>query len=488
MRSRSSQSSAASAKAFPDGLPLPRRRYAYSAIIIVIAMAVLDGSIANTALPTIARELHVSAAASVWVVNGFQLAVVASIFTFAGLGNAFGPSRIYRLGVIAFIIGSLLCAVSRSLPLLIAMRVVQGLGAAGIMSLAPAILREIFPRAELGSALGLNAFVVATSSAAGPTIGGAILAIAPWPWLFGVNVPLGIVALILGARSLPTHERQGNGIDALSSIVSAIAFCAFIYGLDGVARHESPALVALELAVAVIASVVFIRRQPRLERPLLATAIFKNPTFSLAAATSTATFTAQGLAYVSLPFFFQSALGMNPFGSGLLLTSWPLAIALVAPIAGRLSDRYPAAILATAGLAVLTIGLGLYATLTAHATILAIIVHGAICGLGFGFFQSPNNRELMGSAPRSKSTSASAVLASARVGGQTTGAAVVAIVFGAFGASIATHSGHAALAREVAAATPITLWIACAASGIATIASGLRLRKSAPQAAVEPSA
>ncbi|MBV9409856.1 MAG: MFS transporter, partial [Candidatus Eremiobacteraeota bacterium] len=165
-------------------------------------MAVLDGSIANTALPTIARELGASPTASIWVVNAFQLAVTASLLAFAALGQLRGPARVYRVGVIAFVVGSLACALAHSLPLLIAARAFQGLGAAAIMAISPAILREIFPRAQLGHALGLNALVVATASAAGPTLGGLILAVLPWPWLFAINVPFGLANIALN-RALP---------------------------------------------------------------------------------------------------------------------------------------------------------------------------------------------------------------------------------------------------------------------------------------------
>jgi DHA2 family multidrug resistance protein-like MFS transporter len=196
----------------------------------------------------------------------------------------------------------------------------------------------------------------------------------------------------------------------------------------------------------------------------------------MAAATSFSSFIAQGIAFIALPFFFQEALGRTPLESGLLLTSWPLSVAIVAPIAGRLSDRFPVGILATAGLAVFTVGLSLYALLPAHPSTAQIVAHGIICGLGYGFFQSPNNRELIGSAPRTKSGSAAGLLATFRVAGQTFGASLVAIVFGTFGASIAPGTPtHGLVARAV----PVVLWLACAFAGIATVASGLRLRSPA---------
>lgn len=436
-------------------------------------MSVLDGTIANTALPTIARDLGASPAESIWVINAFQLAITATLLPFAALGQLRGPTRVYRAGVIVFVAGSLACALARSLPALIAARAFQGIGASAIMALSPALLRDIFPRAQLGRALGLNALVVATSSAAGPTIGGLILAIAPWPWLFAINVPLGIVNVAMN-RALPRTERNRGWLDVPSVVTSALAFALTIWGLDGFSRGEPGWSIALRIVGGVASGAWFVRRQFALEKPMIALDLFRIPAFSFAAATSFATFSAQGLAYVALPFYFQVALGRTPLESGLLLTSWPLSIAVVAPLAGRLADRVPVGILATIGLAVLTLGLGMYAMLPANPSGTQIILHGIVCGLGFGFFQSPNNRELIGSAPREKSSSASGLLASMRVGGQTLGAALVAIVFGVFGASIAAGSEPRA---AVAHAAPAVLWLACACSGIATIASGLRLRR-----------
>ncbi len=207
---------------------------------------------------------------------------------------------------------------------------------------------------------------------------------------------------------------------------------------------------------------------------MIALDLFRIPAFAMAGATSFATFTAQGLAYVGLPFFFQEALGRTPLESGLLLTSWPLAIAVVAPIAGRLSDRFPGrdpgddrarrADRRTRPVR------ARWRTTRARSE---IVLHGVVCGLGFGFFQSPNNRELIGSAPREKSASAGGLLAAIRVGGQTLGTAMVAIVFGVLGGSlVAGAHAHDLVTR----AAPVVLWVATAWSGIATLASALRLR------------
>lgn len=434
-------------------------------------MAVLDGTITNVALPTIGRDLHANPADSIWIVNAFQLAVTATLLGFAALGESKGPTRVYRAGVWLFVVGSLACAAARSFPLLLAARVVQGIGASAVMAISPAILRDVFPRAQLGRALGLNAFVVATSAAAGPTLGGLLLAVAPWPWLFAINIPFGLANLSLN-HALPAAEPRDEPVDRPSIIASACGFALTIWGIDGFARHEPAWSIALRIAAGVAAGWWFVRRQARLAQPMIALDLFCIPAFSLASVTSVGSFIAQGVAYVALPFAFQVARGDDALHAGLLLTSWPAAVACVAPLAGRLSDRVPAGVLSTVGLGVLAAGLALYAQMPAHAPAWEVVLHGALCGLGFGFFQSPNNRELIGSAPRAKSASASGILAAVRVSGQTFGAALVAIVFGAFGASLAHGSAEAVVARAV----PPALWIAAGFAAAGAVASALRLR------------
>ncbi len=466
-----------------DGMPESRRLLAVIVVAVGTVMAVLDGSIANTALPTIARELHVSAAESIWVVNGFQLAVTMTILTYASIGDSRGVSFVYRLGIVAFTAGSLFCAISRTLPLLVAARIFQGVGAAALMAVGPALYRQIFPPTQLGKALGISAVIVATSAAAGPTIGGSLLAIAPWPWLFAINVPLGLFDALYSTKVLPNIPGTGAALDVRSVGLSALGFGALIYGVDGFARHDRPLAIAAELTLGIICGMLFVRRQLRLTVPMLAIDLFANPAFSLASVTSALTYTAQGLAFVSLPFFFQAALGRTPLQSGLLLTSWPLCVAIAAPLAGRLSDRYPAGILSTIGLAIMATGLALYAMLGGHPSTIDIVLHGMICGIGFGFFQSPNNRELVGSAPRSKIGSAAGVLASVRLTGQTLGAALVAIVFGLLGTGVASGSEH--VEAVVRIATPLTLWLAFGCAALGTIASGMRLVAARPAPAAD---
>jgi len=192
-----------------DGLPQPQRNQAVLTIALGIIMAVVDSAIANVALPTIAADLDASPAFSVWIVNGYQLAITISLLPLASLGEIVGYRRVYLVGLVLFTLASAFCALAHTLPLLTIARIIQGFGAAGIMSVNAALVRFTYPRSQLGRGIGLNALVVAFSAAVGPTLAAGILAVGSWPWLFAINVPLGAVTLLIGLRSLP-HTRPAG--------------------------------------------------------------------------------------------------------------------------------------------------------------------------------------------------------------------------------------------------------------------------------------
>ena len=195
-----------------DGLPTPRRHVATLAIMATLVLVVLDGAIANVALPTIAETLGVSPAASIWVVNGYQLALVMAILPCAALGESLGLRRVFIGGVALFTAASLLCSLSPSLPWLVAARFLQGLGGAAVVSLGIGLIRFTYPHRMLGAVIGWNATMIALSGAAGPTIGAAILAVSSWPWLFAVNLPVGAIVL-LAARALPQPAGTGRKLE-----------------------------------------------------------------------------------------------------------------------------------------------------------------------------------------------------------------------------------------------------------------------------------
>ncbi len=447
-----------------DGLAIPQRYWAIGTIALGLIMAVLDGAIANVALPTIARDLDASPASSIWVVNAYQLAVTVSLLPLAALGDILGYRRVYQAGLVVFTIASLLCARTDSLTTLALARVAQGFGASGIMSVNTALIRFIYPRRMLGTAMGINALLVAVWSAVGPTVASGILSVAPWQWLFYVNLPTGVVALALGLRTLPATVRAPHRFDVMSALLNAAALGSLIVAVDGLGQGENPGFVAAEVAVACVAGWLLVRRQLSRAAPLLPVDLLRIPIFALSIATSICSFAAQTLAYVSLPFYLQDALGRSQVETGLLMTPWPLTVAVVAPIAGRLSDRYPAGLLGGVGLLAMAAGLGLLALLPAHPSEVAIVWRMVLCGFGFGLFQTPNNRAMIGATPRQRSGAGSGMLSTARLLGQTLGAAMVAVVFG-----LAPAHG-----------TTVTLLVGAACSTAAAAVSVVRLAQRRP--------
>ena len=434
----------------------------------------LSSSITNTALPTIAHSLHVTSAQSIWVVNGVQLATTATLLFFGAAGDARGAKKIYLGGMFVFTLATIGCAFAPSFNALVVMRVIQGLGGSGVIVTVNTLNRALFSQAELGRAMSVNTIFVAAGTAFGPTIGGTILAFAPWPWIFALNVPLGIIAMALGWRYLPDVPATGAKLDFHSAALAALGFGASFYALDGFARPHPGAGIAGFAVAGIVAMALFIRRQLHLTHPMLAVELFRVPIFSVSVLSSTATYAAQGIAYVTLPFFFQSVLGKTPFQSGLLLSAWPIVSLFVAIRMGPLSDRHSASLLCTIGIVVMGAGLACFALLPATPATLAIIACAALAGAGFATFQTPNNRAIMIAAPAEKTGRAAGVMTTARLSGQTLGAVLVAIIFEVAGSAAAARSVPVRSVIEVA------LIAACAFIAIAAILSSIRLRAGVP--------
>jgi DHA2 family multidrug resistance protein-like MFS transporter len=446
-----------------DGLPTPRRWRAATAVWLAISMTVLDSAIANVALPTIARDFGAAPAESIWIVNAYQLAIVVALLPLAALGEMIGYRTVYRAGLTVFTIASLTCALSHSMVMLTAARTLQGLGAAGVMSVNGALVRFIYPQARLGQGIGLNAMVVSASSAIAPTVASGILALGPWQWLFGINIPIGLAALAVGWTTLPENPLSPRKFDWLSALLNALTFGLVISGVDVLTRTKSKLLGGLEtLSGLIIGALLVLRELPR-PRPLVPLDLLRSRLFALSVATSIVSFTAQMLAFVALPFRFENSLHFSQVDTGLLLTPWPAAVGVTAPLAGWLADRMSTAVLCAIGLAILCAGLAAMAALPHAPGPFDIGWRMAVCGMGFGLYQSPNNRMMLTSAPRERAGAAGGMLATARLTGQTFGAVLTAIFLHLYGDP-----------GEV-----IGLWIA---AGFAAVAALVSLSRSAVRA------
>ena len=446
----------------PDGLPSSTRWIAMLTVAISVGMTVLVGGVANVALPTIAHDLHATPAESIWVVNAYQLAVTVTLLPFASLGDIYGHRRVYCWGVVLFTIASLACAIAPNMTLLVVARVFQGFGGAGIMSVNGALIRFIFPRAQLGRGVGFNGLVVTGCSDAGPSVAAAVMALTSWPWLFYIQVPLGALSFALSVRFLPRTPLAGAPFDPPSALLNALTFGLFITALDGVGRGQSAATIAAEFAVCFAIGYVFVRRQLGLKAPMLPVDLFANPVFALSSATAVCAHCAQVMAMVALPFYFQYVGGLTPVEIGVLITPWPTMLVIMAPISGRLADRYNTGMLGGIGMAIMLTGLLLVLFMPVPMNRLDVAWRLAVCGLGFGCFQTPNNRLLIGSAPPHRAGAGSGVLSTSRLLGQTMGSALVALVFGL-------------TAGSVGLGTQASIAVAAGFAAVATVLSSLRM-------------
>jgi DHA2 family multidrug resistance protein-like MFS transporter len=404
-------------------------------LILGIVLAGLDGAIANIALPTIAQELNASDAATVWVVNIYTLATAVCLLPVAALGETIGLKRVYAFGLALFTVASLACALSPTLPVLVVARLVQGVGGACMAALGGAMVRTIYPRPLLGRAFATIALAVALSAALGPSIGALILSVATWPWLFLVNVPLGLCAVPLFLRVAPAGQPRPRKLDFAGAVLSAVALglvVTGVNGLGGAGRHIAVA----QLGVGLLCGGLLVWQQGKKPDPLLPLDLLRIPLFALSVLTSMCSYAAQILAYVSLPFLFQSVMHRSAVATGLLVTPWPLLVAVAAPVAGRLSARFPAAVLGSIGLLVLAIGLTLLVLMPDAPADWNVAWRMGVCGVGFGFYQTPNNLTLMTAGPPSRTGAASGMVAVARTLGWSLGTAMVALIFGLRGSAV----------------------------------------------------
>lgn len=419
-----------------DGLPTPRRHWAMVAILAVTALGAMDGVIANIALPTIARELNASPAGSIWVVNAYQIAIFAVLLPLSSLAEIFGCRRIYQIGAVLFTLASLGCALAPDMPTLIAMRIGQGLGAAALFATNLTMVRHTLPRAMLGRGLGIVAVVIALSGVAGPPVASAILLVQSWPWLFAVNVPLGVAAFVIGLFVLPNPPASRRRFDWVSALLNVFTFAPIILAFEEFAQGKPWLTSVLALIVGLGCGTLLILRSLSRPTPLAPIDLMRIPLLAMSAATSAAAFTAQTFTYIALPFLFEYSFGRSAVETGFLMAPWPLALGILAPISGRMSERYPGAILSVAGLLLLGLGIGLLALLPPDPSALDIGWRMVVAGAGFGLFQQPNNRTILLSAPPERSASASGVIASARLLGQTAGATMLALVFRLWGTAV----------------------------------------------------
>ncbi|HFD7919926.1 MFS transporter [Klebsiella variicola] len=414
------------------------------AVSLSTVIAMLDSTIANVALPVIAKDFAVSESSSILIINAYQFAVIASLLVFAALGRKVGNKRIFIMGTILFAFSSLGCALSETLNMLTVFRVVQGFGAAAILSVNAALIKDIYPARLLGRGLGINVMVVSVSAAAGPSIASAILSIANWNWLFTINVPIACTALVLCIVSLKSRQRMEARFDKAGGVLVFLTFISFSTMMLGLTKNNLIEVVLSAIILIILAFILYRDQRKKQDSALIPVAMFRSKTFSLSLLMSMLSYSTQLLAFVSLPFYFHNVLHRSVIEIGMLLTAWPLATMLTSLISGDLIKKHDPNLVALSGLSLLLAGTLLMTWLPAAPTNLQILWRVAICGFGFGLFQAPNNYLIMTSVSHENSSIASGLLGSSRLVGQIIGSALVAIfinIYASHGTSISLFAG-----------------------------------------------
>ncbi|HWJ36157.1 MAG TPA: MFS transporter [Steroidobacteraceae bacterium] len=409
-----------------DGLPTPRRYLAIFAIASGTALAVIDGSIVTVALPTLARDLGVDPSAAVLVVTVYQLVLVMTLLPFSALGSRIGLRRLYQYGQLIFLVSTVLCFFAKSLPLLLVVRAIQAIGAAASLSVSSALIRTIYPARQLGRGLGINNVVVSSGGAIAPTLGGLVLSVASWPWIFASAAPLALLSLVLGRHALPEPQTHEEPYDVLGALLCALTFGLIISGLEIAVQGNSPVISAAIVAAGVWIAFIFVRRELESKLPILPVDLLAKPVLALSTLGGLTAFIASMTLILSLPFRLQQQFGFSPSEVGAVITPWPLGMMIFAPLAGILSDRFPAGLLGGIGMTIATTALLLMAFLPIHVSQFDLMWRMALCGIGFGLFLAPNARLIVHSAPHARAASAGGLISTTRLTGQTLGATLVA--------------------------------------------------------------
>lgn len=450
-----------------QGFETPRRYLAAAAILIGVIMAALDSSIVNISLPSIAGALQVDSASIIWVTNGYQVASAATMLICASLGSRIGERRFYTAGMVLFTLASLGCSLSPTFGMLVTMRILQGVSYAVMISVGLGLYRVIFPPHALGTILGLNALAFAVGTAIGPALGGLIISYLDWPWLFYINLPLGALAIVFSLISLGVDTEKEKGFDWGGAVTSAAALGLMVIAVDQIGRWDSRLLMLCGVAPVVLLA-IFVNVQTRSKSPLLPLDIFRSRRYTFAVISSVSMFVAQGMALVGLPFVLQHAYHYSVLESAFIFTPWPVAVAICAPVAGRLSNRLNPTQISTVGVVIFSLGLGSLALLPEVATVNDFLWRVAVCGIGYGLFLPPNNKEMFSNVASNRTVTASGVLSTARTAGQSIGAALVAMVI----ALLNGLTGHAGAQFAV-----YVFGLACLISALSSVSSMLRLHR-----------
>lgn len=452
-----------------------------------VFLATVDGSIINVSLPTLVRALHTEFAVVQWVVLAYLLTITCTMAGIGRLADMVGKKSIYMLGFVVFTLGSALCGLSPSVNWLISFRVLQAIGAAMTMALGAAIVTEAFPSEERGRAMGLIGSVVSLGIVTGPMLGGLILGVFSWRWIFYVNLPVGIIGTLMAFRFLPDFKPSGpRQFDIWGALSLCLGILSLLLGLTlGQQEGFFQPLVYCLVGFGLVLLVIFVVIENKVDEPMINPQLFSNPIFSVNLTAGFISFVALGGTVILLPFYLENILGFSSMKVGLLMGILPVMLGISSPLSGSLSDLIGGRKITITGLVVLFIGYLAAGTLNQDTTVLGYAVRVSAIGAGIGIFLSPNNSAIMGVAPRRQLGIVSGMLAQSRTLGQTVGVAVIGAIWAgrtAFYAGAGSR-GAATLAPVEAQINGLhdAFYIAAAFVGVALILNIRAYRREARQ-------
>jgi EmrB/QacA subfamily drug resistance transporter len=414
-------------------------------------MATLDSSIVNISLPTIARSFGVSLSGAIeWVIIAYLIGTAATLLTAGRVADMIGRKPVWLAGLVIFTGSSAVCGLAPSLGVLIAARLLQGMGGALLMGIGLGMVSSAFPASERGRALGLSALTVAIGVSSGPILGGLITAYLSWRWIFYINLPIGLLGVLATLKLLKERRRYTAGrFDPVGAVWLAAGMAGLTGGLSfGQEVGWTSPFILVPLVGGVIALVCLPFIERRVANPILLLALFRSRVFSSSALSLLLCYLALFAIGFLLPFYLEELRGFPTQIAGLLLVPFPATLALLAPLSGSLADRFGSRWFAAGGLALACGGLVLISQLNETSSIGDIIWRLAVTGAGQALFQSPNNSAMLGAAPPEYQGSASGFLATARTMGQSASVAVAGAIFSGLGGAAAGQ----ALTKHLSAA------------------------------------
>ena len=399
-------------------------------VVFVTFMVPLDASVVNVALPVMTQKLSVTSEAISWVLTSYLIVISATVLIFGRLADIRGKSTVFRYGILVFALGSLLCGISDSFGFLIAARIIQALGGAGAMATNQGIIAQVFPPNERGRALGISSCGVALGSLVGPPLGGFIVSVMSWKFVFLMNVPIGIVAYLMGVRVLPKGDRViGEKMDIKGAFLFSLAVVSLFGSLmfEGDSRGSNPLIIAGFIAAGILMA-FFIRVEKSHRTPLLQLDIFRNSLYSLSIFCAFISFVCISATVLVQPFYLENTLRFSPALTGLVMMAYPVVLSVAAPVGGYVSDRMGSEFLTFLGLILTSLGLFLMSTLGKHSSVSLIVSFVGIMAAGNGVFQAPNNALVMSLVPKEKLGIAGSINALVRTLGMVFGVSMSTIL------------------------------------------------------------